>query len=32
MSDSTTIRIEDVRANTRIIGECRELGDDPLIW
>jgi len=32
MSDSTTIRIDDVRAITRMIGECRELGDDPSIW
>lgn len=32
MSDSTTISIEDVRAITRIIGECRELGDDSMAW
>jgi DNA-binding CsgD family transcriptional regulator len=32
MADSTTINIEDVRAITRLIGECRELGDDSLVW
>lgn len=32
MADSTTISIEDVCAITRLIGECRELGDDPLVW
>ncbi len=32
MADSTLINLEDVRAITRIIGECRELGDDPIVW
>ncbi len=32
MADPTTIHSADVRAITRIIGECRELGDDPFVW
>lgn len=32
MADSNTISFEEVRAMTRILGECRELGDDPLAW
>lgn len=32
MADSTSISFEDVREITRIIGECRELGDDPFVW
>lgn len=32
MADSTCISLDDVRAITRIIGECRELGDDPYVW
>jgi DNA-binding CsgD family transcriptional regulator len=32
MADSTRISMADVREITRIIGECRELGDDPFVW
>lgn len=32
MSASTTISFEELRKITRIVGECRELGDDPLTW
>lgn len=32
MADSGRVRIEDVRAAFRLIGECRELGRDPDAW
>ena len=32
MSKSSHIRTADARAIYRIVGECRDLGDDPLAW
>ena len=32
MAKSKTIKNSDLAAMFRIVGECRELGDDPLIW
>src|SRR5262249_37004508 len=31
-SKSAQLRVEDVRAIVRILGECRDLGDDPTAW
>jgi DNA-binding CsgD family transcriptional regulator len=32
MSKSAHLRIQDVRAILRVLGECRDLGDDPAAW
>jgi hypothetical protein len=32
MSHSTALRLADLRAIHRLVGECRELGDDPVRW
>jgi DNA-binding CsgD family transcriptional regulator len=32
MSQSALLRVEDVRAIVRLVGECRDLGDDPDAW
>src|SRR5438067_2361529 len=32
MSKSAQLRLSDVRHILRIVGECRDLGDDPLAW
>jgi hypothetical protein len=32
MSKSAHLRIVDVRAIVRLVGECRDLGDDPSAW
>ena len=32
MSKSESIRLDDVRAVFRLVGECRELGHDPVRW
>lgn len=32
MSHSATLRAADVRAVFHLVGECRELGDDPILW
>ncbi len=32
MGKSASIRIADVRAVTRLVGECQELGDEPIRW
>jgi DNA-binding CsgD family transcriptional regulator len=32
MSKSTYLRIDDFRAVLRLVGECRDLGDDPAAW
>jgi DNA-binding CsgD family transcriptional regulator len=32
MSKSAHLQIEDVRAIVRLVGECRDLGDDPAAW
>jgi DNA-binding CsgD family transcriptional regulator len=32
MSRSARLRIEDIRILYRLVGECRELGDDPILW
>lgn len=32
MAESVRLKQSDVREAIRVIGECRELGDDPLIW
>jgi hypothetical protein len=32
MSRSSSPTAEDIRALHHIIGECRELGDDPVLW
>jgi DNA-binding CsgD family transcriptional regulator len=32
MADSSIIHLADVREITRLLGECRELGDDPIVW
>lgn len=32
MSKSACLRIQDVRAILRLVGECRDLGDDPAAW
>jgi DNA-binding CsgD family transcriptional regulator len=31
-SKSSSLRLQDVRAILRIVGECRDLGDDPVAW
>jgi DNA-binding NarL/FixJ family response regulator len=32
MGESAGIKLSDIRAMTRLLGECRELGDDPIVW
>lgn len=32
MSKSAHLRAEDIRAIYLLVGECRELGDDPIVW
>jgi hypothetical protein len=32
MSRSIALRVSDIRAVFRLVGECRELGDDALAW
>src|SRR5689334_8067350 len=32
MSKSAHLRIQDVRAILHLVGECRDLGDDPVAW
>jgi hypothetical protein len=32
MSRSSTLRVADLRAVVQLVGECRELGDDPVLW
>jgi hypothetical protein len=32
MAKSKTIKNADILEMLRIVGECRELGDDPIIW
>ena len=32
MGESVRLRLSEVRAVFRLIGECRELGDDPIAW
>ena len=32
MSQANALRAADVRAVFRLVGECRELGDDPVLW
>lgn len=32
MSPSSRLRVADVRAVSQLVGECRELGDDPFVW
>jgi DNA-binding CsgD family transcriptional regulator len=32
MSKSASLRSEDVRAIVQLVGECRDLGDDPVAW
>jgi hypothetical protein len=32
MSKSARLRVEDVRAILHVVGECRDLGDDPAAW
>ncbi|HEX4606949.1 MAG TPA: hypothetical protein VH092_01965, partial [Urbifossiella sp.] len=32
MSKSARVRVTDLRAIHRLVGECRELGDDPFLW
>jgi DNA-binding CsgD family transcriptional regulator len=32
MSRSSALRAADVRAVFQLVGECRELGDDPILW
>lgn len=32
MARSSLLRIADVRAVFQLVGECRELGDDPFVW
>src|SRR5262249_576963 len=32
MSESSALRSADVRAVFRLVGECRELGDDSILW
>jgi DNA-binding NarL/FixJ family response regulator len=32
MGESAGIKLSDVRAMTRLLGECRELGDDAIVW
>jgi hypothetical protein len=32
MGEAVNLRLSDVRAVYRLIGECRELGDDPVAW
>jgi DNA-binding CsgD family transcriptional regulator len=32
MGESARLRLSEVRAVFRLIGECRELGDDPIAW
>jgi hypothetical protein len=32
MLKSARIRLQDARALVRLVGECRDLGDDPVVW
>jgi hypothetical protein len=32
MSQSTQLRLSDLRAVHQLVDECRELGDDPVLW
>src|SRR4051794_22760689 len=32
MSRSSSLRFSDLRAVFNLVGECRELGDDPNVW
>jgi DNA-binding CsgD family transcriptional regulator len=32
MGKSRTLRVQEVRAIIRLVGECRDLGDDPYTW
>ena len=32
MGESARLRLSDVRTVLRLVGECRELGDDPIAW
>lgn len=32
MSKSSTLHVPDLRAVVQLVGECRELGDDPVLW
>jgi DNA-binding CsgD family transcriptional regulator len=32
MSRSAALRVSDFRAIYQLVGECRELGDDPILW
>ncbi len=32
MTKSASLRIEDLRAIVQLVGECRDLGDDPAAW
>ena len=32
MSRSARLRLSDLRAVHQLVGECRELGDDPILW
>ena len=32
MSQSAQLRLSDLRAVHQLVGECRELGDDPILW
>jgi hypothetical protein len=32
MSKSASLRLRDVRAAFRLIGDCRDLADDPALW
>jgi len=32
VAESSTLRVQDVRAILRLVGECRDLGDDRLAW
>jgi DNA-binding CsgD family transcriptional regulator len=32
MGESVRLRLSDVRTVFRLVGECRELGDDPIAW
>jgi DNA-binding CsgD family transcriptional regulator len=32
MARSSTLRVADLRAVVQLVGECRELGDDPVPW
>jgi hypothetical protein len=32
MSQSSTLRVAELRAVVQLVGECRELGDDTALW